>query len=327
MAHVFSKNNTSSNTHIGMIKCNLPAISCILLFACTYQPKDTPTNTDNVHHHLQQLSDSITIAEVNDDLTGFLRYYDGNAISMPEYQPTLTGISQVQSYYKEIFHRQNIKTFKRTHDEFIDMDSTIIEVGDFHKEFTMLSRDSVITQDGKYFFVWKKSPEGKFKIAAETFGFFHRIDNPETLIVRELMPKEPEAYHDEEIPFELRAYNALMEKYVARSGSGALRSEFFTDDGKFFPFEHPTVSGINEIKPYLVRYDAHGNGFKFDTISVWTFGYMYQGDYVLEYPRFFVRWSAPGATGGASGKGIRIWKRQQDHSLKLYREIGTHNLD
>jgi ketosteroid isomerase-like protein len=234
-----------------MIKYNLPAISGILLFACTHQSKNISANTDDLYHRLQQLSDSITVAEVNDDLQGFLTHYDVNAISMPEYQPTLTGISQVQSYYKEIFHRQNIKTFKRTRDEFIDLDSTIIEIGAFHKEFTMISHDSVITQDGKYFFVYKKSPEGKFKITAETFGFFHPVDKPETLIVRELMPEKPETYHDEEIPFELRAYNALMEKYVARSGSGALRSEFFTDDGKFFPFEHPTVSGINEINPIL----------------------------------------------------------------------------
>lgn len=310
-----------------MVKNMLFSIACILFLACTHQAGNRDPGKEDVHHYLQQLSASITIAEINDDLIGFMALYDVQAISMPEYQPTLIGIDQLQAFYKELFHRQNIRIFKRTPDEFIDLDSIVIELGNFRKEFTMPHNDSLITQQGKYGFVWKRSPDGKFKITAETSGFFHPIENPETLVVRKLIPEKPVAYREEKIPLELRAYNALMENYVARSGSGALRSEFFTDDGKFFPFAHPTLSGISEIKPYLIKYDTHGPGFKFDSISVWTFHYENHNDYLLEYSKFFVRWSTPDATGGTSGKGIRIWKRQRDHSLKLFREIGTHNLD
>jgi hypothetical protein len=40
---------------------------------------------------------------------------------------------------------------------------------------------------------------------------------------------------------------------------------------------------------------------------------------------FKVKWSMPDHSGRTEGKGIRIWKRQEDKSLRLYREIGTHN--
>lgn len=115
-----------------------------------------------------------------------------------------------------------------------------------------------------------------------------------------------------------------MEKYV-RIGDGALRSEFFTNDGKFMPFAHSTVTGMDELKPYLIAYDTHREGFTIDSISVHTYHYEYFDDYVLEYPKFKVKWSTPQFSGRTEGKGVRIWKRQEHKSLRIYREIGTHN--
>ncbi len=116
-----------------------------------------------------------------------------------------------------------------------------------------------------------------------------------------------------------------MEKYV-KAGKGALRAQFFSNDGKFMPFSHPTLTGMSELKPYLIAYDTRGADFKFDLLSVYTYDYEYFDEYILEYPKFKVKWSTPNASGVAEGKNIRIWKRQSDKSLKLYLEISTHNL-
>lgn len=114
-----------------------------------------------------------------------------------------------------------------------------------------------------------------------------------------------------------------MEKGV-RNRDGILRSEFITHDAKFMPFAEPTVTGIDEIKPYLIAYSSRGE-VTIDSISVYTYHYEYLNDYLLEYPKYKVKWSAPPSSGRTVGKGIRIWKRQEDKSLKIYREISTHN--
>ena len=57
----------------------------------------------------------------------------------------------------------------------------------------------------------------------------------------------------------------------------------------------------------------------------YTYEFETRGEYILEYDMFKVKWSVPNYSGRTEGKGIRIWKRQEDKSLRLYREIGTHN--
>ena len=303
-------------------------ISLLIVFtvipvACIYAQPDAKVKV--LKDRLQKLSGILSLAEKNDDMKSFMAFYEENAISMPEYQPVLRGIKEINSFYKEIFKRQKIKTYQKQTEEVINLGKSIVEIGTFKKEYTGTKADSVFTLNGKYCNIWSLQPDGSLKIKGETFGFFHQVQHPETFVVNvETQAGEAEIHPEHKIPMELRAYNALMEKYV-KNGEGALRSQFFTEDGKFMPFAHPTVTGINELKQYLVAYDTHGGGFKFDSISVYTYDYEYFNDYVLEYPKFKVKWSTPTNSGKAEGKGVRIWKRQKDKSLKLYIEIGTHN--
>jgi hypothetical protein len=105
---------------------------------------------------------------------------------------------------------------------------------------------------------------------------------------------------------------------------GALRSQFYTNDARYMPSQEPTITGMDEIKPYLIGYSKRGN-ITFDSLAVYTYHYEYFADYVLEYSKVKVKWSAPPVSGRTEGKGIRLWKRQEDKSLKIYRHIGTHN--
>ena len=282
---------------------------------------------DNLKQKVQKLSDILTVAEKNDDIKKFLTLYEENAISMPDYQPMLRGINEISNFYKEIFQRQSVKNFQRKAEEVINLGkTTIVEIGSFKKEYSATETDSILTLNGKYCYVWNIQPNGSLKIKGEIFGFFQPIQNPENFVVNlQTHLGESDIYNEDEIPIELRAYNALMEKYV-KNGEGALRSQFFTEDGKFMPFAHPTLAGMNELKPYLITYDTRGADFNFDLLSVYTYDYERFDEYILEYPKVKVEWSTPNASGAVQGKGLRIWKRQEDKSLKLYLEIGTHNL-
>jgi ketosteroid isomerase-like protein len=309
-----------------MMKMNYAPLIYALLFlliSCAKEKSSDPVRSDNIRQRLQTLSEIRTAAEKKDDLKNYLSYYNENAISMPEYQMILQGSNQIETFYETIFQRQNIKTLQRKVDEIIDLGKTIIEIGTFKKEYTHPENDTLITQNGKYWNVWDVKPDGSLKLKGEAFGFFHPVKYPEMLVVKNTPPEVSDISLNEETPFELKAYNALMEKGV-RNRDGVLRSEIFTTDGSFMPFADSTVTGMAKIKPYLIAYSSYGK-VTIDSISCYTYHSEYFDDHVLEYAKFRVKWTVPGFSGRTQGKGIRIWKRQEDGSLKLHREIGTHN--
>jgi ketosteroid isomerase-like protein len=294
----------------------------ILSLSCSQEKKDS---TEAVELQLQNLTSTLTNLETTDNLDVFLEYYDDHAITMPEYQLTLRGREEIKTFYREIFYRQNIKKFQRQAHEFIHMNEVIVEIGSFNKEYTDSRTDTLVSLNGKYWMVWENQSDGSFKLKGEAFGFFHQVKDPESLIVSMLttQPDESDIPSMREVPFELKAYNALMEKGV-RNRDGNLRSEFFTMDGAFYPFADTAVTGMDQVKPYLMEYSGRG-AVTIDSIMCYTYDYKILSEYVLEYDMFKVRWSVPKFSGRTEGKGIRIWKRQEDGSLRLYREIGTHN--
>lgn len=260
------------NTHYFFI-----FFSLFLVVSCSEEKDKTPgtssASAEQVEEKIINLCKIRTEAEKNNAIEGFLALYNENAISMPEYQPTLTGIDEIKNYYKEIFKRQEIKLFRREANEFIHLDSTIIEKGTFKKEYIDTEADTLVTQNGKYWHVWGLQADGSFKLKGEAFGYFHHVETPESLTVAMLnsQPVISNTYLNKEIPFELKAYNALMEKGV-RNRDGILRTEFFTNDGQFMPFADSTVTGMDKIKPYLLEYTSRGE-ITIDSILCSTYHY------------------------------------------------------
>jgi ketosteroid isomerase-like protein len=303
----------------------LNGIALVLFGSCSEVDTGKSALPDTIEQRLEKLAEVRTAAEKADDLESFLKYYDSNAISMPEYQPTLTGTNEIRQYYQAIFRRQQVQSLRRKSDEIIRLGKTVIEIGTFRKVYTDQKEDTPLTQNGKYWNIWEVQPDGNLRLKGEAFGFFHPVEHPEALTVQlpDSRTNKPGTYLGQAIPFELKAYNALMEKGV-RLRDGALRSAFFTDDGQFMPFADSTVTGIQKLRPYLIAYSRRGE-VVIDSIRCDTYHYEYLDDYLLEYAQFKVKWTLPQLSGRTEGKGIRIWKRQADQSLKLFREIGTHN--
>jgi ketosteroid isomerase-like protein len=297
----------------------------LIAVSCSKEKNEELLSLENAELKLRDLTSKLTNLETADNLDDFLNYYDSSAISMPEYQLTLQGRGEIKNFYREIFFRQKVVEFRRTSHEFIHLGNTIVEIGSFKKKYIDSQTDTTLTLLGKYWMVWNKQADGNFKIKGEAFGFFHSVSHPESLTVpiAKTQPNESDILREKEIPFELKAYNALMEKGV-RTRDGKLRSEFFTADGRVYPFADTTVTGIDQIKPYLIEYSRRGE-VSIDSIMCYTLDFINVGAYTLEYDMFKVKWRVPNFSGRTEGKGIRIWKRQDDGSLRLYREIGTHN--
>ncbi|MEO7991204.1 MAG: hypothetical protein ABI663_16760 [Chryseolinea sp.] len=296
----------------------------VLALSCTAKEESTTDTLKQKHEQqIKLLTQKITEAEFHNQLQEFLDHYEDHAIIMPEYQVTLSGRSEVHDYYAEMFKRQHIKTFQRQPIEFIHLKNTIVEIGTFEKEYTESAGDSIITLRGKYWHIWALLPDGNFRIKGEAFGYFHSVDHSESLILSAHQQQPDESEIQSEIPFELKAYNALMEKGVQQRNA-MLRTSFFTDDAIIYPFADTIFVGMNRIKPYLIAYSSYGT-ITIDSVMCYTYAYENLEDYIIEYAMFKVKWSRSDGSGKTEGKGIRIWKRMDDQSLRLYREIGTHN--
>lgn len=296
-----------------------------LFLSCSNNKVDvTPEDAERM---IPQITKNLLAAEMNDNLNTLLEHYDTNALIMPEYQLTLDGIDEIKHYYTEILKRQNIKSYSKVTEEFIHLNNTVVEIGTFKKEYsTDLNPDSLIKLNGKYWHIWEAGQNSSFKLVGEAFGYFHPVSHPQglTVTMNKQQPDESDILLQKEIPFELKAYNALMEKGV-RNRDGILRSSFFTSDGTFYPFAEPAVKRIENIKPYLIGYSSRGQ-VTIKSVMCYTYDFHYAENYVLEYTLFKVQWTNANGEGRTEGKGIRIWQRQEDKSLKLFREIGTHNL-
>lgn len=295
-----------------------------MLAACQQAPTERKApikDEDALTRRVREQSQRLKTLEQADSLSAFLAYYHGDAISMPEYQPYLRGKEAVKTFYTALFARQQITDYQRTPEEVMAIDSTFIEIGTFTKQYTMPAVDTVVTQAGKYWHTWTFTPEDEILLTGEAYGFFEPVAHPETWVADVSQPNEPPVLSQ---PLELQAYNALMEKYV-QQGAGAIRARIYADDGCFMPFAHATVCGIDALTEYLRAYSQRPDELTLDTVSVQTVYHQYYPQHVLEYVIFKVHWSFPPQAGITSGQGMRLWQRQPDGSLRIAREIGTHN--
>ena len=102
-----------------------------------------------------------------------------------------------------------------------------------------------------------------------------------------------------------------------------MRIDLYAEDAVFYPFADSAKAGQAVLTPYLKAY--HQYDVLIDHIEILPYDYVDFGDYILEYSLFDVDWRFGEHSGTNQGKGIRLWKRQPDNSLKIYRHIGLHN--
>jgi ketosteroid isomerase-like protein len=199
-------------------------------------------------------------------------------------------------------------------------------LGTFDIEYEQLGQAALVRHQGKYWNVWSVPVDGSLKLESEIWGYLHPIADPASLYVTldDATPNtlSPSVDRDPAVRFELLALNTLMQEAV-RSRDGRLRADFFAADAVFMPHADSPKRGIDAIRKHLVEYNS--GPVTIDSISIRTHELRAFAGYVIEYPKFHVAWRTPESSGVSSGQGARIWRRDPDCRLRIYREIGTHD--
>jgi ketosteroid isomerase-like protein len=266
-------------------------------------------------------------AMIAHDMDARMRLYRADAKSMPEYQPAMYDPDQIASYHRAMAARRRVTNYVPVTTEIFDLDGAALEIGTFAIAWK-LADGTVQEERGKFAHVWAEEPDGSLRLKSETWGFFRPLPNPAAFAVdmpeRAPAASAPSTAADRALAEELAARNAGMVRAVSTRDAEAKIADY-TDDAIYMPFAEPSKNGIGEIRAHLVPYTKAGAGVAFDRVRVWNVGFEKLGSYVLEYPKFRVEWSMPGQSGVVKGGGLRLWKRMPDGTLKLHRQIGTHD--
>ncbi|MEP1446514.1 MAG: hypothetical protein ABJK37_10440 [Paraglaciecola sp.] len=265
---------------------------------------------------------------VQGEIAKVLKNYGDKAIFMPEYQPTLNGINDINEYLTTLNSRRTLHKVSYQSEEMLKLGHYVLEIGRFEKEIEWLNvqPDKHTHYTGKYWRIWNTEIPEDLKIIGEAFGFYQHLKHPEFWVTNRKTRSgtSPNHFKASNASIELQAYHALG-RIGVKQKDGELRAKMYTQDAIFYPFAAPPKKGMAELTPYLIQYSSHGATI--ESVQTYTHDVIYFDNFILEFAKFAVAWTYEGLPGSANGKGISLRKRLENGELRFFRHIGMHNYD
>ncbi len=297
----------------------------ILLFFCIHFLPISLFSQTSSKDVIDKFTEKYTQMYQNEDFSIVKDFYSDSIRLMPEFQETVMDLEDVASYYKALFERFTIKEYNRSIHEMLDLGSRIIEIGQFNMKLSDLEGEYAL--EGKYVNIWIVQADKSLKLFTEAWNYNHEIDFGHKLVFKEVpstrMALQAHVPITDNISFELAGLNALMELIISEH-DGKLWSKFYADDGISLHSFAPMNIGRKELDTYYLEHAEEMPVF--EKLDVRTDRIEELDGYVIEYATAIANWRMDEWSGISTSKNIRIWKRQSNGSLKIYRLIAMYDL-
>jgi ketosteroid isomerase-like protein len=275
---------------------------------------------------IQRRNAELSATWLNGDVDRRMTHYAADSVSNPDYQPRLYGPGSIARYYRALASRQRVGVHARRTTEVMSLsDETALELGRLEAAYALAADGVSHSHQGRYANLWRRQPGGAVKLKAEVWGYFERIENPASYSLgerettgRAALPGDPA------VEAELAKLNVL-DAMAVKTHDAPAKIARYADDAVLMPYADTPKVGIDAIRAHLIRYTDQGRGVAFESVRVWNEGFEVLDGYVVEYPKFEVRWRNGADAGIVSGGGLRLWRRQADGALKMLRQIATHD--
>jgi ketosteroid isomerase-like protein len=254
-------------------------------------------------------------------------YYDQRVRLMPPFQKTVLDKENALLYYQAFRSRFDVLSYMRKELEILDLGKQILETGTFLITVRLKKDGQEYSLAGKYIDIWQKHNEGKLLLITQAWNFdeynerFHeqlRFDSVPGVHAA-MLPNVPVT---DAISFELAALNRLLDETVTDHDS-ATWSLYYAGDGMLLPNYHAICHGKKAIDSYI---GDHIDELPiFEELDIRNDRIDYLGKYIIEYASHIASWKNGSSSGVNMGKNIRIWRREPDHSLKLFRSISMYD--
>jgi ketosteroid isomerase-like protein len=253
-------------------------------------------------------------------------YHDKNVRLMTEFQRTVIGSANVVLYHKAFLSRFTILAYDREQSEILDLGRIVVEQGMFTMKMLSKKTSKEHTVNGKYQNIWEKSLNAKMLLITEAWNYNQPLDFEDELRFGEVpvvdVALQPHLPINNNIRFELAALNRMMEATITQHDA-KIWSLFYADSCILLSQRHDRYVGRKAIDEYL---EMHVKELPvFEKLDVRNDRIDDLGNYVLEYASHIANWRNGKYSGISLGKDLRIWRREKDGSLKIFRHISMYD--
>jgi len=255
------------------------------------------------------------------------RYYADTLRLMPPFQKTLIGKQSAIAYHQAFLDRFKILDFSRQEIEILDLGNQLMETGTLQLRLTLKSTSKEFQIQGKYLNLWQKRSEGDPLLLTEIWNYDQFYNDLHHHLKFESLPSA----HDAMLPnvpitnsirLELAAYNRLLDATVTQHDASTW-SLYYSNDAILLTNYYPAFHGKKAINDYL---QAHVKEMPtFEELDIRNHRIDDLGMYIVEYASHIASWKNGNSSGVGLGKNIRIWRRDPNHVLKLFRAIGNYD--
>jgi ketosteroid isomerase-like protein len=257
----------------------------------------------------------------------FQAYYADNVRLMPPFQKTVLGKENSLLYHNVVASRFTIKAFERTELEILNLGTQVLETGTFTLKLSAKASGQEMVLDGKYLNLWERLANNELSLITDAWNYDQYYGEIHQALRVEDVPSvhlatQPNVLVNNNISFELAALNRLLDATVTQHDASTWVL-YYCDDGILMASNSPLCSGKKSIDEYL---KLHVKELPvFEELDIRNDRIDNLGTYVVEYASHIASWKNGDSSGVGMGKNIRIWRREADHSLKVFRSIGMYD--
>jgi len=302
-------------------------LSTILCLGANTLLAQSPIQTDKeTTEFLKQFRSDYNKHMLNNKQELITVYYADEIRLMPVNQKTIKSKGNALLYHKAFSARFDIKEYQREAIETLDLGPRVVETGIFTMKLNLRSTGKEYMINGKYQDIWKKSGTNKLSLITEAWNHNYRTEIDEHFRFVEV-PAVQTAFQahvpvTSNISFELAALNKLLEVCIIQ-GDHKVWSQFYTDDVILISNFNAIQQGRKAVEKYLE--EEVNKQPVFEKLDIRNDEIDHLGPYVIEYASHVANWRFGESSGVNTGKNIRIWRREQDGSLKMFRQIGSYD--
>ncbi|MFP9098705.1 YybH family protein [Flavobacterium sp. RHBU_24] len=301
-------------------------ISSIVFFILSIASNaQEPANS--FENQTEQFNKAFIKAMMDGDMAECLSFFDDDIRLMPPFNPTIMDKAGADKYYKAFLDRFDIQKYERStvHIEIIE-DRRAIEIGNFKMQMGTKTTGEQKELNGKYLNIWELKNNRPKLITSiwnfnQDYGQFHKLLKFEGLpgIITAFQTQPPV---DNPLMFELAALN-LLHGLAVTQHDGPRWAQFYNEKTFLMPQYNDTCKGSTQVNQYI---QAHVKELPvFEKLDIRNDKVEVAGAYVFEYASHVANWKTGEYSGVNTGKNLRIWKRQDDCSLKIVYHVSAYD--
>ena len=256
-----------------------------------------------------------------EDVKALSSFFDQDSTILPEYHPALRGNTLIIAYYKTLFEHIESNSYKRKPFEIQKVGDLYMELGLFTYQYTT-PNGTEFDYKGKYTTYWKMKDDTPYIWAfiwgASSYFEKENVDFVQiiTLPKKTVLPNSPWEKAIEQQ--RQKAYNAVLNEDLDTQMTS------YHDDAVYMTYYDPPFKGKGAIHDY---FESHYNpSVKRDSLMTRLTQVVPLGDYALRFGEYYVEWIYNGQRSFIEGKGLTLYKRMANDSIKIFRQMINHSM-